>query len=118
MIVPHEVCEVAPVVRVYVLHVPLEVLPAHLHLPLQARLVAELPSPRCGGLHAERVGSWGDTKTETKSTALMGHAACLVCITLEAGGWNEAWLRKKKIEAFMVSVICSRALSMSCNVIF
>lgn len=62
MIVPDEVCEVAPVVWVYVLHVPLEVLPAHLHLPLQARLVAELPGPRCGGLHAECVGSWGDPK--------------------------------------------------------
>lgn len=55
--IPDEGREVAPVLRVYVLHVPLELLAAHLHLPLQPRLIAEFQGPGGGGLHAERVGS-------------------------------------------------------------
>lgn len=55
--IPDEGREVAPVLRVYVLHVPLELLAAHLHLPLQPRLIAEFQVPGGGGLHAERVGS-------------------------------------------------------------
>lgn len=55
--------EVAPVLRVYALHVVLEVVAAHLHIPLEPRLIAESLGPRGGGLHAERLSSWGDTKS-------------------------------------------------------
>lgn len=55
--IPDEGREVAPVLRVYVLHFPLELVAAHLHLPLQLRLIAEFQGPCGGGLHAERVGS-------------------------------------------------------------
>lgn len=55
--IPDEGREVAPVLRVYALHVPLELLAAHLHLPLQLRLIAEFLGPCGGGIDAERVGS-------------------------------------------------------------
>lgn len=56
-VLPEEGREVAPVLRVYALHVVLELLAARLHLPLQPRLIAELLCPCDVGLHAERVGS-------------------------------------------------------------
>lgn len=49
--IPYEVCEVAPVLWVYVNHVPLEVLAADLYLPLQNGFIAGiLLGPRRSGL--------------------------------------------------------------------
>ncbi len=55
MVVPDEVCEVTPVLWVYVTHVPLEVLSTDLHLPLQTGLIAGFPRPGGGGLYVETV---------------------------------------------------------------
>lgn len=56
--IPNKVREVAPVLRVNVIHVLLEDLAADLHLPLQARLIAGSPRPRGRGLHDEAVVRW------------------------------------------------------------
>lgn len=56
MVLTDEVCEVAPVLRIYVSHVLFEGLPADLHLPLQTGLVAGLAGSRGSGLHVEAVG--------------------------------------------------------------
>lgn len=55
---PDEVREVAPVLRVDVIHVLLEDLAADLHLPLQARLVAGSPEPGHRGLRGPAVVGW------------------------------------------------------------
>lgn len=56
--VPDEVGEVAPELRVDVVHVLLEVLSADLHLPLQTGLVARPPGPHGRGLHQEALVGW------------------------------------------------------------
>lgn len=57
--VPDEVCEVAPVLWIYVSHVPLEVLSTDLHLPLQTGLIAGILRPRGRELYVETVCGWG-----------------------------------------------------------
>lgn len=42
VVLSDEMCEVTPVLLVYVSHLPLEVLSTHLHLPLQTGLIADL----------------------------------------------------------------------------
>lgn len=56
MVVPDEVCEVTPVLWIYVSHVPLEVFTTDLHLPLQTGLIAGFPGPGGSGLYVETVG--------------------------------------------------------------
>lgn len=50
LFVPDEVRDVTPVLWIYVSHVPLEVLPTDLYLPLEAGLVAGFPRPGHSGL--------------------------------------------------------------------
>lgn len=56
VVLTDEVCEVTPVLWIYVSHVLLESLSTDLHLPLQTGLVADFPHPRGSGLCAETVG--------------------------------------------------------------
>lgn len=55
-VIPDEVCEVTPVLWIYVTHVPLEDLSANLHLPAQTGLVAGFFRPGGGGLDVQAVG--------------------------------------------------------------
>lgn len=55
MVVPDEMCEVTPILWIYVTHVPLEVLPADLQLPLQTGLIAGFPWLGGSGLYVETV---------------------------------------------------------------
>ena len=63
-LVPDEVREVTPVLWIYESHVPLEALPADLHLPLQTGLVAGL----LGGPLGEALGGWEDESRGHKVT--------------------------------------------------
>ena len=54
MIVPDKVCEVTPVLRIYVTHVPLEGLSTDFHIPLQSGLIAGFPRS-WRGLYVETV---------------------------------------------------------------
>lgn len=56
VVLADEVCEVTPVLWIYVSHVPLEVLSTDLHLPLQTGLIADSPRPGGSGLYVETVG--------------------------------------------------------------
>lgn len=57
VVLTDEVCEVAPVLGIYVSHVLLKVLSTDFHLPLQAGLIADFPHSG-SGLCAETVRSW------------------------------------------------------------
>lgn len=78
MNVPNEVGEVAPVLRVNVIHVLLEDLAADLHLPLQARLIAGSPRPHGRGFHDEAVVGWKHAEISQVEHGWME-------------GWREGW---------------------------
>lgn len=55
VVLTDEVCEVTPVLWIYVTHVPLEFLSTDLHLPMQTGLIAGFPRPGGRGLYVEAV---------------------------------------------------------------
>lgn len=55
VVLTDEVCEVTPVMWLYVTHLPLEVLSTDLHLPLQTGLIAGFPRPGGSGLYVDTV---------------------------------------------------------------
>lgn len=56
VVLTDEVCEVTPVLLIYVTHVPLEVLSTDLYLPMQTRLIAGFLRLGGSGLYVETVG--------------------------------------------------------------
>lgn len=57
MALPDEMCEVTPVLWLYVSHVLFEAFPTDLNLPLQTGLVADSPRQGGSGLYVQTVSS-------------------------------------------------------------